>query len=224
MKKVICFLLSAILIFALVGCNSGKDSNNSEENHIEESSITYSKENNSSDLDDSNLNKEVSDKSNESNTNEKSHKYPTIEQFMTSVKSKLGSDAISGGSFVDGKYKFYFNNIEIALVLDENNDVVNAAFVDVENWSANNDMSNLIIGITGLGASFMLPLCEHCESEEFDIDTVCKEVNTQILEKIKENNSVNYNVDYKFGMCSLTISAITTGSSTTFIVATGYKK
>lgn len=70
----------------------------------------------------------------------------------------------------------------------------------------------------------MQPFCEHCETGQFDAETVIKSVYEKINREIEKNNyKPDFSVNYEFGNCNFSLTSIDLAGSIQFIVAAGYK-
>ena len=155
--------------------------------------------------------------------------FPTINEYISSLKNIVDEKIIGEGIITGGKYEFDFSTsistTKVKLFLNENNEVVNAFFM--ANGSQSNFLNDLI-NTMAIGVVLMQPLCEYCETEYFDNDTVIKSINEKVQEELERNNyQLDFSVDYQFGDCNFYISSINLAGnlagSIVFTVVTGYK-
>ena len=212
MKKFLCVLFVGLLmLFSVTGCGNQKQ-------EIDEYSNASHVNKTSSDnnLETENSNQTISEVTNNEMT------FPTIENYISELKSGLKDGAISEGKIIDGKYEFYLSEVvKVGLVLNNDNEVVNASFLSNGNI---NNFANDIIYTIGIGVVLMKPLYELYESEKFDSEKAIQEIYAEINKEIEENNyQPDFNMEYKYGDCNFTMSSIDSGGSIKFIVSTGYK-
>lgn len=210
MKNFLAMLLISTFIFTMVGC-----ANNN-------SSAGTAKNNKSSDNSAIEDNIEVSENT---DSNSKTS-FPTINEYILSLKNIVDEKIIGEGIITGGKYEFDFSTsvstTKVKLFLNENNQVVNAYFM--ANGSENNFLNDLI-NTMAIGVVLMQPLCEYCETEYFDNDTVIKSINEKVQKELEKNDyQLDFSVDYQFGDCNFSIVSINSAGSIVFTVVTGYKE
>jgi len=211
MKKILALLLVMMFLFVMTACENGEETNDN-------STISSSTNNESDNFDMNEYNSEIIINEEKETQNQ----FPTIEQYISNLKSSLQEGSVGEGEIINGKYEFYLSDmIKVGLILNENNEVVNAAFLS--SGSLNN-FANDVIYTMGIGVELMKPLFTYCEKEDFDSEKVIKEIYSKINKEIEKNNyKPDFNVEYKYGDCNFTMSSVDLGSSIQFIVGTGYK-
>ena len=210
MKKILVMLLISAFIFVMVGCASNNSSAGTAKNN--KSSNNYTIEDNVEASENTDSNSRTS--------------FPTINEYILSLKNIVDEKIIGEGIITGGKYEFDFSTsistTKVKLFLNENNEVVNAYFMT--NGSQSNFLNDLI-NTMAIGVVLMQPLCEYCEKEYFDNDTVIKSINEKVQEELERNNyQLDFSVDYQFGNCNFSIASINSAGSIVFTVVTGYKE
>ena len=227
MKKIISITLAILLTLTFCACNTNQSNENVTSKNEEVENVSWT------DYDVS-AEDEIYSSTKDSSTNNSSNEeiveaseiksdFPTIDEYISVLETNINKSAIGEGTITNGKYEFLLSNaIKVTLVLNANNEVVNASFMT--KGSLTNSTEDVIYTM-GIGVVLMQPFCELCESEDFDTETVIKSIYQKINEEIEKNNhTYNFFADYKFGNCSFSMNSVALDSTILFMVATGYKK
>ena len=214
MKRNLALLLICILLFTITGCGN---SENKIDDYIS-SVVTTTNDR----IEDNNTSEEIV----ENNANKVSNAekdFPTIDEYISALKVNLNENSIGEGNITNGRYEFYLSEmVKVALVLNTNNEVVNASFLITGSLS---NFADDVINTMGIGVSLMQPFCELCETGNFDTETVLKSIYQKINMEIEKNNyKPDFSVEYQFGECKFLMNSIDLGGSIQFMVTTGYKK
>lgn len=214
MKRNLALLLICILLFTITGCGN---SENKIDDYIS-SVVTTTNDR----IEDNNTSEEIV----ENNANKVSNAekdFPTIDEYISALKVNLNENSIGEGNITNGRYEFYLSEmVEVALVLNTNNEVVNDSFLITGSLS---NFADDVINTMGIGVSLMQPFCELCETGNFDTETVLKSIYQKINMEIEKNNyKPDFSVEYQFGECKFLMNSIDLGGSIQFMVTTGYKK
>lgn len=160
---------------------------------------------------------------------ENEQQFPTIEQYISALKSidGINPDSIGDGTIKDGAYIFNVGGTEYHLLLNDNKEVVNLMFMmngKLSNYA--NDMATISL----LASAYMKPLYDFHEKKDLNIVETSKTLYSSINSEVKRNNlEPNFTITQGFEDCHCTITTLLYNSSDPnskgiISVVAGYKK
>ena len=180
MKKIICFLLSVVLIFILVGCNSNADE-----------ASTYDKTENS-------------DNASKTSKNDSSLKYPTVEEYFSLLcppeSGVKVDDVVKNKTVTNEKVEFiYFDCIKVSLLMNGHSQI----------WQANtiytNDARDVLKELNSLSsdqlAQFFVAFASPCsvlsdfQNNELTVFKVIEQMSKAEMQNAVDLKTNNFNIN-----------------------------